>query len=176
MLLASGASAHPKLRTERSPGAAAFAAAVERVAVALTRDLARDGEGATKLVRVQVDGASNGAEAERVARRIANSALVKTALFGADANWGRILQTLGASRAKVDLAKTTVWLAGVAVFRGGASTGPAARRKAADRLRDADLTTELELAVDLGVGRSSYHVWTCDLTYDYVKINAEYTT
>jgi glutamate N-acetyltransferase/amino-acid N-acetyltransferase len=172
LLFANGAAGNRELRGPRSPGAAAFAAAVEQVAVALARDIARDGEGATKLVTVRVGGAASAAEAERAARRIANSVLVKTALFGGDANWGRILQTVGAARVRVKLERAVVRLGGVAVFRAGASAGPAARRRAAARLQ----TSEVEVAVDLGAGRAGAHVWTCDLGYDYVKINAEYTT
>jgi len=172
LLFANGVAGNRELRGPRSPGAAAFAAAVERVAVDLTRQIARDGEGATKLVTVRVDGAASRAEAERAARRIANSMLVKTALFGGDANWGRILQTIGAGRVRVQLDRALVRLGGVAVFRAGASAGPAARRKAARKLE----APEVEVAVDLGAGRAGAHVWTCDLSYDYVKINAEYST
>jgi glutamate N-acetyltransferase/amino-acid N-acetyltransferase len=172
LLFANGVANHRELRGPRSRGAAAFAAAVEKVAIALTRDIARDGEGATKLVTVRVEGAASGADAERAARRIANSVLVKTALFGGDANWGRILQTVGAARVRVKLDRAVVRLGGVTVFRAGASAGPAARRRAAQKLR----APEVEVAIDLGAGRATAHVWTCDLGYDYVKINAEYTT
>lgn len=172
LLFANGQANNRVLRTPRSPGAAAFAEAVKQVAISLTRDLARDGEGATKLVSVRVDGAFDAADADRAARRIANSLLVKTALFGGDANWGRILQTVGAARVRVELERAVVRLGGVTVFRSGASAGAAARRRAAERLRG----TEVELVVDLGVGQASTHIWTCDLSYDYVKINAEYTT
>jgi glutamate N-acetyltransferase/amino-acid N-acetyltransferase len=172
LLLASGAAANPVLRGARCPGAAAFREAVGRVATALARDLARDGEGATKLVDVRVTGARNAGEADRAARRIANSLLVKTAIFGGDANWGRILQTLGAGRVALRLDRTRVRLGGVAVFRNGASTGAAARRRAAARLA----RPEIEIEVDLGVGRARAQMWTCDLSYDYVRINADYTT
>ncbi len=172
LLFANGVAGNRELRGPRSRDAAAFAAAVEKVAIALTRDIARDGEGATKLVTVRVEGAASGADAERAARRIANSMLVKTALFGGDANWGRILQTVGAAQVRLKLDRAVVRLGGVTVFRAGASTGPAARRKAATKLQ----APEVEVAVDLAAGRASAHVWTCDLGYDYVKINAEYTT
>jgi glutamate N-acetyltransferase/amino-acid N-acetyltransferase len=172
LLFANGVARNRELRGPRSPGAAAFAAATERVAIALTRDLARDGEGATKLVTVRVEGAASGADAERAARRIANSMLVKTALFGGDANWGRILQTVGAGRVRLKLDRSAVRLGGVTVFRAGASAGPVARRRAARKLQ----ASEVEVAIDLGAGRATAHVWTCDLGYDYVKINAEYTT
>ena len=98
--------------------------------------------------------------------------LVKTAIFGRDPNWGRILQTVGAGRVGIRLDRAVVKLCGVPVYLGGASAGPAARRKAAARL-GAD---EISVEVALGAGRAGARVWTCDLTYDYVKINAEYTT
>jgi glutamate N-acetyltransferase/amino-acid N-acetyltransferase len=172
LLFANGLAGNRELRGPRSPGAAAFAAAIESVAIDLTRQIARDGEGATKLVTVRVEGAASGADAERAARRIANSMLVKTALFGGDANWGRILQTVGAARVRLNLDRAVVRLGGVTVFRAGASAGPAARSRAARKLQ----APEVEVAIDLGAGRASAHVWTCDLSYDYVKINAEYTT
>jgi glutamate N-acetyltransferase/amino-acid N-acetyltransferase len=172
LLFANGAAGQPVLRGPRSPGARRFREALTEVATALTRDLARDGEGATRLVTVRVEGARSSAEAERGARRIANSALVKTAIFGGDPNWGRILQTLGAARVRLQLDRAEVRLCGVVVFRQGASTGPAARRRAAV----GHASPEIEILVKLGSGRAKASVWTCDLTTDYVRINAEYTT
>jgi glutamate N-acetyltransferase/amino-acid N-acetyltransferase len=172
LLLANGVAGNPLLRGPRSPGAGRFASAVSEVSVALARDLARDGEGATKLVTVRVSEARSRAEAERAARRVANSLLVKTAIFGGDPNWGRVLQTLGAADVRLRFERTEVKLCGVAVFRRGASAGPAARRRAAARLG----ASEVEVAVKLGAGRAAATVWTCDLSYDYVRINAEYTT
>jgi glutamate N-acetyltransferase/amino-acid N-acetyltransferase len=172
LLLANGASGAPRITGPSSRGAAAFRRAVLQVAENLARDLARDGEGATKLVTVIVRGARSDAQAELAARRIANSILVKTALFGGDPNWGRILQTIGAARIDLRLDRAVVALCDVAVFRNGASAGPAARRRAAKRLA----ADEVEIEVGLGVGRAQARIWTCDLSYDYVKINAEYTT
>jgi glutamate N-acetyltransferase/amino-acid N-acetyltransferase len=172
LLLANGRAGNHSLRGPSSPGAAAFRRAVDGVFEDLARMLARDGEGATKLVTVRVSGARDAADAERAARRIANSLLVKTAVFGGDANWGRILQTLGAGGVRLDLDRTRVRLGGVTVFRNGTSAGPAARRRAEARLA----ADEVEIEVHLGAGRACDRVWTCDLTYDYVRINAEYTT
>ncbi len=172
LLLAGAAAGNAALRGPASPGARRFAEAVVEVCGSLTRDLARDGEGASKLVRVTVSGGRTGAQAERAARRVANSLLVKTALFGGDANWGRVLQTVGAARVELRLERAEVKLCGVAVFRNGASTGPAARRRAAERLRAA----EVDVAVHLGAGRARAQLWTCDLSPEYVRINAEYTT
>jgi glutamate N-acetyltransferase/amino-acid N-acetyltransferase len=172
LLLANGAAGAPLLRGPLSPGAARFEHALGDLTLALAREIARDGEGATRLVTVGVRGARSDAEAERAARRIANSLLVKTAVFGGDPNWGRILQTLGAERLRLSLSRTTVKLCGVAVFRAGAATGPAARRRAAARLS----APEVVIQVDLGVGRGRATLLTCDLSYAYVRINAEYTT
>ncbi|MDP6978320.1 MAG: bifunctional glutamate N-acetyltransferase/amino-acid acetyltransferase ArgJ [Myxococcota bacterium] len=172
VLLANGTAGNPVLRSVSSPGAKRFETALLDVAEELARMLARDGEGATKLVTVNVTGAANPAEAERAARRIANSMLVKTAIFGRDPNWGRILQTIGAGRIRLALPRVEVKLCGVSVFKGGASAGTAARKRAERGLEQ----DEVEISVHLGAGRSSARIWTCDLSYDYVRINAEYTT
>lgn len=172
LLMANGVAGHPTLRDVASAGARRFAAALREVTQELARAVARDGEGATKLVTVRVSGARTADDATRAAKRIANSMLVKTALFGGDPNWGRILQTIGAGRVTIRLERAVVTLAGVAVFRSGAPTGVAARLRAGRGLRK----KEVEVAVDLGAGRHEATVWTCDLSYDYVRINADYTT
>jgi glutamate N-acetyltransferase/amino-acid N-acetyltransferase len=172
VILANGASGAPRITGARSRGAGALRAALLEVAGALARELARDGEGATKLVTVEVEGARSDAEAERAARRIANSLLVKTALFGGDPNWGRILQTVGAGRVRLDLPRTEVRLGGIPVFRAGASTGTAARARAGRKLAAPEVT----IAVRLGAGRGRCRIWTCDLSYEYVRVNADYTT
>lgn len=172
LLLANGRAGHAPLRDPASTGARRLAAALGEVAEELARAIARDGEGATRLVTVRIAGARSAAEAERAAKRVANSVLVKTALFGGDPNWGRILQTIGAGRVAIRLPRAEVRLGGVAVFRAGASTGAAARARAGRAMR----APEVDLAVDLGAGRHAATVWTCDLSYEYVRINAEYTT
>jgi len=172
LLFAGGAAGNAPLRGPRSAGAQRFGQAVTDVATDLARALARDGEGATTLVTVVVEEARSAAEADRAARRIANSPLVKTAIFGRDANWGRILQTVGAGRVQVSLSRAEVRLAGVTVFRGGRPTGPAARERAGARMA----APEVEIRVRLGAGRARAHMWTCDYSLDYIRINAEYTT
>jgi glutamate N-acetyltransferase/amino-acid N-acetyltransferase len=172
LLLANGAAGGKPLRGPQSPGSRALADALREVCTDLSRDLARDGEGATKLVTVRVTGGRSRGEAERAARRIGNSMLVKTALFGGDPNWGRILQTVGAGEVRINLERAEVRLGGVAVFRRGAPVGPRARARAGRKLTE----PEIEILVHLGTGRSSASLWTCDLSYDYVRINAEYTT
>ena len=172
LLFANGAAGNPALRRPGDRDARAFERALSEVSIGLAREVARDGEGATRLVTVVVREARSPADAERAARRIANSLLVKTAIFGGDANWGRILQTLGAGRVRIALARSQVKLGGVVVFRRGISAGPAARARAARALK----AREIEIEVRLGAGRARAHVWTCDLSYDYVRINADYTT
>jgi len=172
LLLANGASRAPRITGPRSPGARALAEALLAVSSVLARDLARDGEGATKLVTVEVCGARSAVQAEIAARRIANSMLVKTALFGCDPNWGRILQTVGAGEVAIALPRTEVRLAGVTVFRDGRPAGAAARARAGRALE----RPEVAIHVDLGAGRARARMWTCDLSTDYVRINAEYTT
>ena len=171
-LLANGRAGNSLLRDATSAGARRFAAALGELTQELARAIARDGEGATKLVTVRVSGARRADDALRAAKRIANSMLVKTALFGGDPNWGRILQTAGAARVAIALDRAEVRLGGVTVFRNGSPTGAAARRRAGRALARKEVDVEL----DLGVGRHTATVWTCDLSYDYVEINAEYTT
>jgi glutamate N-acetyltransferase/amino-acid N-acetyltransferase len=172
LLLANGRAGHATLRDAASAGAKRFAAALGELCQELARAIARDGEGATKLVTVRVSGAKTADDAARAAKRIANSMLVKTALFGGDPNWGRILQTAGAARVAIALERAVVALGGVAVFRNGSPTGDAARRRAGRALAK----KEVEVTLELGAGRHAATVWSCDLSYDYVKINAEYTT
>jgi glutamate N-acetyltransferase/amino-acid N-acetyltransferase len=172
LLFANGVAGNAKLRGPSSPGADRFEEALREVSESLVRDLARDGEGATKLIRVDVRGAASAAQADRAARRIANSPLVKTAVFGSDPNWGRILQTVGAAQVAIRLDRAIVKLCGIAVFRNGASAGPAARKRAAAK-HSGD---EIQIEVELGAGSHAAHMWTCDYSYEYIRINAEYTT
>lgn len=169
VLLANGAAGGAALRGD---DAAKFEAALLAVCEDLVRQLARDGEGATKLLLVEVEGAKNADQARRAARRIGNSMLVKTAVFGGDPNWGRIMQALGHGQIAWHPEKTRVKVGGVTVFARGRSAGPAARKRA-EKAHEND---ELRIEVDLGLGPHGSRLFTCDLTYDYVKINAEYTT
>jgi glutamate N-acetyltransferase/amino-acid N-acetyltransferase len=171
VLLANGASGAASLKA-RSEDARRFETALLAVCEDLVRQLARDGEGATRLVRVEVTGARTADEARRAARRIGNSLLVKTAVFGGDPNWGRILQTIGAEQIHWHSERAAIRVGGVTVFSRGRSAGPAARRRA----EKAHAAEEIEIRVELGMGRHASRLFTCDLTYDYVRINAEYTT
>lgn len=168
LLLASGASGKRELRPR---DLAAFTAAVTEVAGALARELVRDGEGATKLVTVEVRGARRAADAERIARQIANSPLVKTAFFGCDPNFGRIVMAAGKAGVALDLEKLEVSLGGIRIASHGALHTEALAAAAA-RMKE----REFGVTLDLRLGKARAQLVTCDLSYDYVKINAEYTT
>jgi len=156
---------------EPGPGLDDFTEALTRVCRYLAREVARDGEGATKLVEVRVTGAPTEGDAELVARTIAESPLVKTALFGCDPNWGRILAAAGRSGIAFDPRRATVIIGDQTVYAAGASA-PFDRDAAHDYLCEPEVT----LALDLASGPASAAIWTCDFSYDYVKINAEYHT
>ena len=154
------------------PSATAFEEVLTNVLESLARQIASDGEGARKLITIEVEGAANDQAAERIARAIANSPLVKTAIAGSDANWGRILSAAGNSGVAFDPRKADVSLQGVVVCRRGL---------AADFPEDV-LKTKLDEKecrvrfVIRGAGRGRARFWTCDLTEDYIRINASYRT
>ena len=170
LLLANGAAGNKPLKAG-TPAAKAFAAAVQVVFLDLAKAIVRDGEGATKFVTIEVKGAKTDAEAKQAAKAVANSPLVKTALFGADPNWGRILAAVGYSGARVDEFKAVVAAGGYTLYDGGKPVD-----WSRDRLREIFSAKEIEILVDLRLGKGAATVYTCDLSYDYVKINGEYTT
>jgi glutamate N-acetyltransferase/amino-acid N-acetyltransferase len=151
--------------------AARFEQALSDLLVELARAVARDGEGATRLITVRVDGAASEDEALQVARTIASSPLVRTAVHGADANWGRIIAAAGRSGVAFDPERVEIRINGLAVLEPG-YLSRFSEEEASARLSE----EEVVLAVDLGTGRASATTWTCDLTADYVAINAHYRT
>ena len=167
------ASAAAGRRISRPAGRAyrLFAGALREICASLAEQIARDGEGATKLVRVRVIGGRTADDARRAARAIAESPLVKTAIYGCDPNWGRILAAAGRSGAAVAESKTSVRLCGRHIFRRGR---PTFANSAA--LSQAMRRKEVALEVDLGLGRGECEMLTCDLSYGYIRINAEYHT
>ncbi len=148
-----------------------FVEALTRVCGYLAREIARDGEGATKLVEVAVRGAADEGSAERVARTIAESPLVKTALFGCDPNWGRILAAAGRAGVPFTSEDATVHVGDICVYRDGRAAEFDALA-AHDYLR----SPEVRIALDLAHGPAEAAFWTCDYSYDYIRINAEYHT
>ncbi|KAA0217158.1 MAG: bifunctional glutamate N-acetyltransferase/amino-acid acetyltransferase ArgJ [Lautropia sp.] len=170
VLLASGASG-ATIADDAAPGAAALKAAIVEVAQELAQALARDGEGATKFITIEVERAGSQAEAAAVAYAIAHSPLVKTAFFASDPNLGRILAAIGyAGIADLDVDRVDLFLDEVHVAtRGGRH--PAYREEDGQRVMKKD---EIRIRVLLDRGEASTTVWTCDLSHDYVSINADY--
>lgn len=171
MLLFANGAAGGRPLDQQHPGAAEFTHALRALAIELTRDLARDGEGARTLIEVTVRGAASLQDARRAARTVVASPLVKTMVTGRDPNLGRVLMALGRSGARVELARTSVWIGDVCAFEQGRATSVdyAAISRAMDR-------PEVQLSADLGQGDAAATAWGCDLTTDYVHINADYTT
>jgi glutamate N-acetyltransferase/amino-acid N-acetyltransferase len=138
----------------------------------LAREIARGGEGATKLIVVEVSRAKNGAQAKRVAKSVVNSPLVKTAVYGCDPNWGRVIMAIGKTfDPSIDPAKVTIRFGNTNVFRKGAPVDCDL-----EALRQYLRQPEVIISVDLGIGKASSRVWGCDLTEGYIKENAYYTT
>jgi glutamate N-acetyltransferase/amino-acid N-acetyltransferase len=154
----------------RGRGLATFGAALRSVMHDLALQVARDGEGATKLIEVQVTGAADAPDAHKVAMAIANSPLVKTAVAGEDPNWGRIVMAVGKSGATADRDRLTIRFGDILVAEKGARAAAYDEATAAAYMKQ----PELVIAVDLGLGPAARTVWTCDLTHRYIDINADY--
>jgi glutamate N-acetyltransferase/amino-acid N-acetyltransferase len=167
MLLANGASGV----TINESTYSAFLSGLLAVCRELALGIVRGGEGATKLVTVVVTGAASAAEARRAAKAIANSPLVKTAIHGGDPNWGRLIAVAGRAGVAFELERAAVSIGSTVLFKDGHPHDEAAPL-AAEYLKGTDLT----VSVDLGAGRASSTVWTCDLSAEYVRINADYRT
>jgi glutamate N-acetyltransferase/amino-acid N-acetyltransferase len=167
MILANGASG---ARVE-ADSYRAFTDGLKTVCRELALGIVRGGEGATKLIAVKVTGAASTADARRCAKAIANSPLVKTAIHGGDPNWGRLIAVAGRAGVPLDLSRARVSIGPVVLFTEGRPHDEAAPH-AAQYLKGKDLTVE----VDLGAGQAASTVWTCDLSAEYVRINADYRT
>ena len=173
VLVATGAGGAPRLTDTAQPGYQALREAVESVCRDLARAIIRDAEGATRVVEVVVEQAASVAEARGVAYTVAHSPLVKTALFAGDPNWGRILAAVGrAGIPDLDVGRVGIQLDDVCIVRGGARD-PAYTEQAGQAVM---ARPEFVIRIDLGRGPVRIGVLTCDLSYDYVKINAEYRT
>jgi glutamate N-acetyltransferase/amino-acid N-acetyltransferase len=170
LVLANGAAGNPPVALG-TPESDALEAAVLEVARRLARKIAEDGEGATKLITVHIEGAPDDGQARLAARSVASSSLVKTAIHGGDPNWGRIVCALGYSGSELAIDTLTVKVAGVTVFDKGAGV-----EADLDRVRAAFQQPEIEVFASLGMGEGSAEAWGCDLSEEYVRINADYTT
>ena len=171
LLLANGLAGNDEIRSTDDLGYASFLEGLTCVAQTLSKMIAADGEGATKLVEITVRGARDFAEAKTVAKAIAHSPLVKTAMYGEDANWGRVLCAAGYSGVDIDPDKIRLWFGDLLLFKDGAPHD-------VDEERASEILAEkeIEILVDLGLGDAEATVWTCDLSHDYVSINAHYRT
>jgi glutamate N-acetyltransferase/amino-acid N-acetyltransferase len=173
VLAAAGTLGNHPVGDSQSPDFLAFRAAVEDVCRDLASAIVRDAEGATKLVTVRVEEARSRAEARGVADTIAHSPLVKTALFASDPNWGRILAAVGRSDVDgLDIDRVRIWLGDLCIVSNG-GRDPDYRETAGKAIME---QTEIEIRVALARGEAATQVLTCDLSYDYVRINAEYRT
>lgn len=147
-----------------------FGNALHAVMLDLAHQVVRDGEGATKFVKVSVSGAASQEDARKVASAIANSPLVKTAIAGEDPNWGRVVMAVGKSGAAADRDKLAIRFGDILVAENGWVSPSYSEAKGAAYMKNQDL----EISVDLGIGPGSDYMWTCDLTHDYITINADY--
>ena len=173
-ILANGLAGNPEV-TEEGEDFTAFMQALNSVTIALCRKIAGDGEGATKLLECKVTGAANQTTAKTVAKSVICSSLLKAAMFGADANWGRVLCAIGYSGADVDVNKVDVAFSSpagtVAVCKDGAGLA-----FSEEKAKQVLLEKEIEILVELNSGNAVSTAWGCDLTYDYVRINGDYRT
>jgi len=172
LLAATGRAANRSPQSATAPELKAFRGALKELLTDLATQVVRDGEGASKFITVDVSGAASSAEARKAALAIANSPLVKTAIAGEDANWGRIIMAVGKSGARLFQQRLAISIGGITITNGGERVASYDEGEVTTHLKGADIS----VAVDLGVGRSRSRVWTCDLTHDYIRINADYRT
>ena len=173
LLFATGAAAKrgaPKISAANDRRLASFRQALGRLLLDLAQQVVRDGEGARKFVEVQVSGAVSAASAKTIAFSIANSPLVKTAIAGEDANWGRIVMAVGKAGEKAERDRLAIWFNGVRVAHKGQRDPAYDEAKVSGLMRE----NEIIVRVDLGLGTGAATVWTCDLTKEYVAINGDY--
>ncbi|RNJ61677.1 MAG: bifunctional glutamate N-acetyltransferase/amino-acid acetyltransferase ArgJ [Porphyrobacter sp. IPPAS B-1204] len=170
MAFATGKAGNARIDSWDSPGADAFAAALADVCRNLAQLVVRDGEGAVKFITIRVSGAASDASARTVGLSIANSPLVKTAIAGEDANWGRVVMAVGKAGEPADRDRLSIAFGGVWAARDGLPVDDYDEAPVAAHLKGEDI----DIAVDLGLGDGRATVWTCDLTHGYIAINADY--
>jgi len=170
LIMANGLAGNPTI-TAGSPAGAIFEKALFMLMTEMAKSIVRDGEGATKFVTISIDGADDFADARKMAFGIANSMLVKAALFGCDPNWGRILSAAGMVFAHFDPAVADLRINGIYLYRHGE---PLSLNN--NEIEAMMAPVELNIVLDCNLGEASAVVYTTDLSYDYVKINAQYHT
>ena len=171
LIMANGAAGNPSIKAGTAE-AAAFLALLHDILLSLAKKIVKDGEGATKFVELRVLGAANNADAKKAALSVANSLLVKTAFFGQDANWGRIITAVGYSGVRMDQGRVKISFDDVLMVSDGVFAGGEAEVAGTEVLKQ----KEFRVTIDLRVGTGEAVVYTSDLSYDYVRINADYRT
>ena len=170
LLFATGAAGNRPIVAMNDRRLHAFRTALDGILVDLAHQVVRDGEGASKFVSVNVSGARSARAAKRIALSIANSPLVKTAIAGEDANWGRIVMAVGKSGEKADRDRLRISIGGIRVTDGGRAVPDYDEAPVARHMRG----REIDIDVDLQIGKGAATVWTCDLTHGYISINGDY--
>ena len=170
LTFATGKAGNAPLASHDDAGADAFAAALEALCLDLAQQVVRDGEGASKFIEVEVTGAASDGSAHRIAMSIANSPLVKTAIAGEDANWGRVVMAVGKAGEPAERDRLSIRFGNTIVAREGCAVEGYDEAPVAAHLKG----QEIEIGVDLGLGSGRATVWTCDLTHGYISINADY--
>lgn len=172
LVFATGKADHGGISEADDPKLAGFSAALEGVMVDLAQQIVKDGEGAQKFVEIRVAGAENDESARRIGLAVGNSPLVKTAIAGEDANWGRVVMAIGKCGEKADRDKLSIAVGGTEIAENGGAVPGYDESPVAGHMRG----REIEIDIDVGVGSGAATVWTCDLTHGYIDINGSYRT
>jgi len=170
LMFATGAAGNADISDAADPALDAFRVALDDLCIDLAKQVVRDGEGASKFITVNVRGAENDQAAKRVALSIANSPLVKTAIAGEDANWGRVVMAVGKAGEKAERDKLSIGMGGTVIAKDGAAVAGYDEAPVAKHMKG----QEIDIDVDLAIGDGAATVWTCDLTHGYISINADY--
>ena len=170
LMFATGAAGTADIADAADPALDAFRVALDDLCVDLAKQVVRDGEGASKFITVNVTGAESDGAAKRIALSIANSPLVKTAIAGEDANWGRVVMAVGKAGEKAERDKLSISMGGIVIAKDGAAVADYDEAPVAQHMKG----QEIEIDVDLAIGDGAATVWTCDLTHGYISINADY--
>lgn len=172
MLISTNASKHKNIKNKNDRKLKDFVLKLKTIMGNLSEQIVRDGEGATKLVNISVSGAKNTNSAKSIARSVAQSPLVKTAIYGEDPNWGRIVMAIGKSREPINKKKLKIKIGSEIVAKNG-TQNPAYNES---KLKNYMKNDQIIISIDLGIGKSTAKMMTCDYSYDYVRINASYKT
>lgn len=170
LLLATGAAGNKLIDDAGDPRLESFRTALEAVMTDLAHQIVRDGEGASKFITIEVMGADDDSAAKAIAMSVANSPLMKTAIAGEDANWGRAVMAIGKAGARVDPPKLAISFGGVLVSKGGGPIEGYDEAVVSEHLKG----DQVVISIDLGIGPGFFRAWTCDLTHEYISINADY--